>query len=160
MVLAFGHIIGAWLVGKIVEFVSNKKISQNTWLFLILGGILPDADFILQLLFQTNLHRGITHSIFFAVIIPVFVYFIFRLIKNKKAINYALFLSLGILVHIFLDFPSPEGIPLLWPYAKMFIPAISLETSKLLFDVMIDSILGVSWIFYLALRKRIQFSKY
>jgi membrane-bound metal-dependent hydrolase YbcI (DUF457 family) len=157
MVLAFGHLIGAWLIGKFVEITTKKKISQNTWVFLILGSILPDFDFVLQLLFQTHLHRGITHSIFFAIIVPMFVYFIFKFIKNKKAANYALFLSVGILVHLLLDFPSPEGIPLLWPYAKMFIPAVSLETSRLLFDVMIDSILGVSWIFYLALKKRIQF---
>jgi membrane-bound metal-dependent hydrolase YbcI (DUF457 family) len=157
MVFAFGHIIGAWLVGKLIELTTKKKISKNTWFFLILGGILPDADFVLQFVFDINVHRGITHSIFFAILISVIVYSVFRLIKDRKASNYALFLALGILTHIFLDFLSPTGVPLLWPYTKMFIPQLSLETSSDILDGLIDMFLGTSWILYLSLKNRIQF---
>ncbi len=134
MVFAFGHIIGAWLVGKSIELATKRKISKNTWFFLILGGILPDIDFLFQFIFKTSLHRGITHSIFFAIFVPMFVYSIFNWIKDKKALNYSLFLTIGILTHIFLDFPSLIGVPLLWPYAKMFIPNLSLETSSDILD--------------------------
>jgi membrane-bound metal-dependent hydrolase YbcI (DUF457 family) len=157
MVFAFGHIIGAWLFGKLIELTTKKKISKNSWFFLILGGILPDIDFIFQIVFKTNLHRGITHSVFFAILISVIVYSIFKLIEDKKALNYALFLTLGILTHIFLDFLSPTGVPLLWPYTKMFVPNISLETSNDILDGLIDMFLGSGWILYLSLKSRIQF---
>ena len=157
MVFAFGHIIGAWLVGKAIELATERKISKNTWFFLIMGGILPDIDFIFQFIFQTTLHRGITHGIFFATLIPIIVYSIFKLIKDKKALNYSLFLTIGIIVHIFLDFLSPMGVPLLWPYAKMFIPNLSLETSSSTLDGIIDMFLGTGWILYLSLKNKIQF---
>jgi len=157
MVFAFGHIIGAWLVGKLVELATKNKISQNTWFFLILGGILPDVDFVLQLVFKVNLHRGITHSVFFAIISAVVIYSILRLIKEKKAWNYSLFLALGILTHLFLDLFSVQGVPLLWPYAKMFIPSFSLETYSSTLDATIDMFLGTSWIFYLWFKQKIQF---
>ena len=157
MVLAFGHIIGAWLVGKLIELTTKRRISKNTWFFLILGGILPDIDFIFQFIFQTTLHRGITHSIFFAIFVPMFVYSIFNWIKDKKALKYTLFLTIGIITHIFLDLWSPMGVPLLWPYTKMFIPNLSLETSSDILDGLIDMFLGTGWILYLSLRNRIQF---
>jgi membrane-bound metal-dependent hydrolase YbcI (DUF457 family) len=157
MVFAFGHIIGAWLVGKTIELATKRRISKNTWFFLIIGGILPDIDFIFQFIFKTSLHRGITHSIFFAILIPIIVYSIFKLIKNKKSLNYTLFLTIGILTHIFLDFLSPTGVPLLWPYTKMFIPSLSLETSSSTLDGLIDMFLGTGWILYLSLKNKIQF---
>src|SRR3989344_3684567 len=41
MSFAFGHLVGAWLAGKIYEYFSKKKTSHAAWFFLLLGlGIL------------------------------------------------------------------------------------------------------------------------
>jgi len=66
MAFAFGHLIGAWLAGELVQKISNKKLPKQAWILLLLGGIIPDIDFIFQIILHEPIHRTITHSLFFA----------------------------------------------------------------------------------------------
>ena len=58
------------------EVVLGKKIGNRAMIWGAIGGTIPDLD-VLANLFMNDLdamsvHRGITHSIFFSVVAPVF----------------------------------------------------------------------------------------
>ena len=170
MSFAFGHLIFPWILGKIYEFVSKKKISHYTWFFLLLGGILPDTDFLLDWTLGTDLHRTFTHSFFFIILISLLVYFIF--FKNKLNQSYAIAIAVGISAHLIADMILNPGVPLLWPsllhyyfFGKGYLAANSptlLNGSKemmtgVIKSAVFDMALGTTWIFYLWFRKRIKF---
>lgn len=172
MSFAFGHLAGAWAAGKIYEQLRKQKISHYAWFFLLLGGILPDADFVVDWTLGTDIHRTITHSFLFLILAPVLVYIFFSIIKHQEKNHFALFLSLGIATHLFLDGFSTYGIPLLWPKEWHFsffsglIPNIPdgglLEggEGELLYKLKLavaDMAVGTALIFYLWFRRRVQF---
>ena len=170
MSLAFGHLIGAWLVGKIYEFFSKRKIHHYGWFFLLLGGILPDIDFLFDWTLNLNLHRTVTHSLLFAILIPLALYFVLKIQQDKQAKHFSLALATGILMHLILDFISLQGVPLFWPYLMYFSPFrmglyltdvsffsnnVSILIKELKFAVL-DMAIGTAWIFYLILRKKLR----
>ncbi len=141
MPFAFGHLIGAWLLGKAYEYatkdVTRKKISRQAWFFLLLGSILPDADFLLDWVFGTEIHRTFTHSLLFVIAAPLVLYLALRMylvLRPYLALNFYLrnwhlnaafrappcalafagALAGGILSHLLLDMIG-AGLPLLWP---------------------------------------------
>ena len=165
MAFAFGHLIGAWLAGKIYEFVRKTKISHETWFFLLIGGILPDIDFVIDWTLQQQIHRTITHSLFFIILISTLTYFIFY--KSKQRKSFALAIAAGITTHLLLDMDG-SGLPLLWPsmihisstaiapfhYGSLF--QADQLAQKVTLSI-IDMALGTAWIFYLWWRKQIRF---
>lgn len=172
MSFAFGHLLGAWLLGKLVEITGRKKLSHGMWFFLLLGGILPDADFLLDWTLRTELHRTFTHSLLFVLVAPVLLYIFLALARNKDSALLAFSLASGIIVHLLLDMPFSVGVPLLWPnllhfsYSGItyFNPAMpsflhaSVENLQhSLRRAVIDMGLGAAWILYLALRRRARF---
>ena len=172
MSFAFGHLVGAWTAGKTYEYGAKKKISHSAWLFLLLGGLLPDLDFLLDWTFGSDFHRTFTHSILFLILVSLVVYLIFSLRKHPEKKTFALLIGLGIATHFFLDAFFSYGIPLLWPIKWHFsffqgimysIPQGSLLTGtagelafKLKLAIM-DMAIGAAWIFYLWFKKDIQF---
>ena len=172
MSFAFGHLFGAWCAGKIYEYFSKNKISHHAWFFLLLGGILPDADFLIDWIFGTDLHRTFSHSILLMILVPLAVYVFYSFLKHPVKKPFALFLGLGISMHFFLDGFSGYGIPLLWPmtgyfsFFTGFTPAIpdggllQGDAGMLLYRIklaVVDMAIGTAWIFYLWFRRRIQF---
>ena len=172
MSFAFGHLVGAWLAGKIYEYFYKKKTSHAAWFFLLLGGILPDIDFLLDWTFGYDVHRTITHGLLFLLLAPLAVYWLFLLLKNKEKKSFALLLGLGILTHFFLDSFSSHGVPLFWPSSLYFswfnglvpysgegsllLGSAALLQSRLKYAVA-DMAIGTAGIFYLWFKKRIQF---
>jgi len=152
--LAFGHLIGAWFFGEIYKWISGKKISHHTWFFLLLGGILPDADFILDWTLKTNFHRTFSHSLLFMVFLTVVPYLFCLMTENKKGRTFSLVLGAGLLVHLLLDFVPGQGIPLFWPSVWLLIPSDGIISIKY---AIFDMALGTSWIFYLWYKKKIRF---
>ncbi len=172
MSFAFGHLVGAWLLGKAYEYFTKQKISHYAWFFLLLGGILPDADFIIDWTLGTDLHRAISHSFLFLIVAPLLAYLFLSILKNQEKKSFALFLGLGIAIHLFLDGFSTYGIPLLWPkelYFSFFSGLIpNIPDGGLLVGnaevlgyklklAIVDMAIGTAWAFYLWFRKRIQF---
>lgn len=173
MSFGFTHLIIAWLIGKAYEFFSRKKISHYTWFFLLIGGILPDADFLIDWTLGTELHRTFTHSLFFAIGMSLLIYLIFSFFKNEERKYCAIAIGAGILSHIIVDMiPGGYGVPLLWPnltyfsssYLGPYNPAnpsflhSSPEVLRHLLKLaIIDMALGATWLFYLWWRKKIEF---
>ncbi|MEK6900188.1 MAG: metal-dependent hydrolase [Nanoarchaeota archaeon] len=172
MSFAFGHLFGAWTLGKAYVYFAKKKISHYGWFFLLLGGILPDIDLVLDWVFRIDLHRTFTHSILFLFTIPLLTYLLFSILRHEEKRSFAVLLGAGISMHLFLDSFFGYGVPLLWPkliYFSIFsgIASHSSEGSFLLGTVdtlhntvkltILDMAIGTAWIFYLWFRKRIQF---
>lgn len=172
MSFAFGHLVGGWILGKIVEKLKKIEFSHYAWFFIIFGALLPDTDFLIDWLFKTDFHRTITHSIFFLIAAPLTTYIIFHFLKNSEKRQFALALGIGIASHLFLDFFTQRGIPLLWPsllhfsidkiyYFDLAAPsfldndAAHLRTSLKL--AILDMAIGVIFLFYLWWKKRIRF---
>ena len=173
MSFAFGHLVGAWGLGKIYEYFSKKKISHAAWFFVLLGGILPDIDFLLDWTLGYDTHRTLTHGLIFLLLVPMIIYLIFSIFKHPEKKQFAWCIGLGIATHLFLDSLLGGGIPLLWPSAMHFsfaqgINYVSLpgsaftranpvELENQLRFAVLDMAIGTAWIFYLWFRKRIQF---
>ena len=171
MTFAFGHLIGAWLVGKGYEFNSKGKIHRYARFFLLLGGVLPDIDFLFEWVLGSSLHRTFTHSLTFVLFVFVTLFIISLFVKEKEIRKFTSILCLGMLVHIFIDFVSIQGVPLFWPlnyYFSIFAITIGksgptminattefMRTSLKL--AILDMGLGTIWIFYLWFSKKIDF---
>ncbi|MFH1395927.1 MAG: metal-dependent hydrolase [archaeon] len=182
MPFAFGHLVPAWIVGKVSEKLGKTKklLTRPEWALLLFGAILPDIDYLLQWGLGLNIHRVFTHSLFFAILTAIIVYFGARYIKEFKQDwnfinprNYALAIFVGICIHIILDMAEFPGVPVFWPYTEWIYlfgsiggwASIinegfhgSLEFYKLAYvSVIIDMAIGLVWIGYLFLVKRIKF---
>ncbi len=123
----FSHALLPYLLGNF--FKRNKKEVTS----LVLGGITPDFDvFILWInfvypTFFLIAHRGITHSLFFGFFTGIAVLYLAScgIVKNKvqRYIDYEpifssrtiAFAFAGVIIHLFLDYATTQGIPLLYP---------------------------------------------
>jgi len=155
MAFAFGNLNGARVIGLIIQKYSNKKLSRFAWGLLLFGGIFPDIDFI----FGNLIHRAITHSLLFVIIIFVAPYLMFKKYNIEK---YSYLMPIGMLVHIFLDLFSGPGIQGLYPLTTwlaiynttqlMQIPGMPGEVPL----AIIDMGMGFIWFVYLFWKNKIQ----
>ena len=99
MPFGFTHMLLAYVTGKVIVSVKKIKVDYLFWFFLILGGILPDGDFVLDWLFGLGLHRTYSHSLLFALVAGFGVYYVFKKFDFKNSKVLGLGVSLGILVH-------------------------------------------------------------
>ena len=124
----FTHSLLPYLLGT---FFKRKKAEVTA---LVLGGIAPDFDiFILWINsvypnFFLTTHRGITHSLFFGFFTGVLVMYlaarkkdlIKRVLKLEPEIRFTsstfVFMYLGVLIHLFLDYITTRGVPLFYPF--------------------------------------------
>jgi len=124
----FSHALLPYLLGN--YFKRNKDEVTA----LVLGGIAPDFDILILWInlvypnfYLLITHRGITHSLVFGFITGVAVLYLAcrESIKNKVK-RYVDFEPLftgrmiaiacaGVLIHLFLDYVTTRGIPLLYP---------------------------------------------
>lgn len=121
------HALLPYLLGN---FFKRKKEEVTA---LVVGGIAPDFDILILWInlvypnFFLTTHRGITHSLFFGFFTGVIVlysasrsgvknkvrrYVDFEPVFSNRAVIYA---YAGVLIHLFLDFVTTRGIPLLYP---------------------------------------------
>ena len=123
----FSHALLPYLIGK-----SLKRNKEEITAF-VLGGIAPDIDVLIIWInfvyptFFLITHRGITHSLFFGFITAIVVLylasragirsFIRRYIDFDPVVNRrtAVFACAGTALHLFLDYVTSRGVPLLYP---------------------------------------------
>ena len=135
--------IGHSLAGVSVYFLSGRRFSSPGWkalFFCIVVACLPDIDF-LPGFFVGNInyfHHRCTHSLFFALVVSLGVWFVSR---KSGGIKWGLLTFILILSHLAVDYAAidrtaPFGMPLLWPfsgeyfYSKYaFLPEVWRESS-------------------------------
>lgn len=140
-----------------------------------LGGVLPDTDVIISIVFnligvgEWNVHKTFTHSLFFPVIFFL-LFLVFRNVRaNAKVCNLGrhklkisvifFMLSLGTLIHIILDASLGSPAYFFYPFSSVdyginlinYLP----EYLQGMFFPLLDGILLVIWIAYLELKHRI-----
>ena len=98
--------------------LQRKLNSFKDWKLVLLSAalsILPDADFVLDWIFQLHVHRGFTHSIAFGVAVGLLASVLF----GARKFSHRLALVLAPTSHALLDFlvtnRMGNGIQLLWP---------------------------------------------
>jgi membrane-bound metal-dependent hydrolase YbcI (DUF457 family) len=162
----FGHLIIAWLVGLGIQKLAKVNISRLGWGLLLLGGLLPDVDYLFDFILGNVTHRMFTHSLLFVLVGFFVIYFILRNFDLEKE---AYFLPIGIFIHILVDLLTYPGALLFWPLGTWFwffgiankgiiyTSASSVFAAKSFF-VLFDVALGLIWLAYLYLKGKINFN--
>jgi membrane-bound metal-dependent hydrolase YbcI (DUF457 family) len=102
---AVGHMALAYLLGK--ASAKLLKVNINIPLILFLS-IIPDIDILFDFLFNSDIHRGPTHSIIVAIV----VFIPFFLLYRQRATPYFAALASHSLIG---DFLIGGQLQLLWP---------------------------------------------
>jgi len=175
MTLGFGHLVGAWLPAKVVEYYRKKPFSQVILAALLVGAILPDADFFLEWLhIIPEIHRTITHSFIGVFAVSLLTYGLAHALKkylpkSTKPGHLALAIGLGVCSHMFYDSLVYPGINALWP-SDLWISSGALYTAKQsLYErvgrlssqnkthlFILDMGLGVAWMAYFWIKGRLK----
>jgi inner membrane protein len=107
------------------EAIAGKKIGKRAMLWGAFANSLPDLDFIASfwLPMDRNLlaHRGLTHSIFFSLLVaPLLAWLAYRWHKQKGMSypSWILFIGIEIFCHLFLDLFNNYGVGLLEPFSQ------------------------------------------
>lgn len=111
-----------------ISYLSSKLSKKLIVVWVVIGGIIPDIDFLfLPFDFFNSIHRVVTHNIFFAIFTSLIVSIFYKNGTKKKMVFVSLLI--GILLHIAVDSvmdnnPSNGmGVALFWPLSKdMFQP--------------------------------------
>lgn len=117
------HILG----GAAVYFGGGNREYRSKVMFsaTLLGSILPDFDFLPGILIghPAAFHHGISHSLTFAALFGLVIFFIVCRFENKKiAVRTGLLAGLAYASHLALDLVSvnqgARGIPIIWPISS------------------------------------------
>ena len=105
------------------EAVAGKKIGNKALLFGAIAGTIPDLDVFVGKLMNTvdaiDFHRGISHSIFFALLLsPLLALLMERLYRKTTASfkDWFWLFFLGFVTHALLDAFTTWGTQLSWPF--------------------------------------------
>ncbi len=104
------------------EAVLGRKIGNKAILWGAIAGTIPDLDVLAKFFTDTvsalEIHRGLTHSLFFCVLFsPVMAWLMGRIYKVKEASfkEWTLFYFLVLVTHPLLDAHTTWGTKFFWP---------------------------------------------
>jgi inner membrane protein len=118
--------VGHLLAGAAVYLAASRKQDRSTFTLgvALFGSILPDFDF-LPGLFVGKLsayHHGISHSLIFAMVFAVVVFFFAKHTQKNNPAGAAIIAGLSYASHVILDFvgtnEGTRGVPILWPFSN------------------------------------------
>ena len=112
------------LGSSVGELVLGKKIGNKAILWGAIAGTIPDLDVVLNFLTDdisaTEMHRGFSHSILFALLItPILGYIAKKIHKKEYDVNYKnwmWFFFWITITHSLLDAHTTWGTQLFWPF--------------------------------------------
>jgi len=159
---------------KILKINTKKHFPLHYVFIAGIGGVLPDIDIVISVilkLFSVSnwwIHKTFTHSLFFPLIFLLLALVFMPMHAKAKICNLGrhkmklsiifLMLSIGTLIHIFLDLLAGESAFLFYPfliqdYGINLFSLLPFEWS--ITAALIDGILLVLWISYLEFKHRI-----
>ncbi|MDO6807301.1 metal-dependent hydrolase [Zobellia galactanivorans] len=105
------------------EAVLGKKVGNKAMLYGAIAGTIPDLDVMARFLFDTvtatEIHRGFSHSIFFAILFaPIFGWLISKIERKGGASfkDWSWLMFWGLFTHPVLDAFTTWGTQLFWPF--------------------------------------------
>ncbi len=104
------------------EAVLGKKIGNKAMLYGAIAGTIPDLDIFASYYTDTvtalEIHRGVTHSIFFSLIFsPICAWIVTRYETYKDFKGWTLLFFMALFTHPLLDAFTTWGTKLFWPFA-------------------------------------------
>lgn len=134
----FSHAIFAVVTGKAV---TEKSVSYWFWFLTAVCAIIPDADavgFAFGIKYNSLFgHRGLTHSIFFALLFGSFIAFLVHkfLLTGISFVKLFVYFLLATFSHTFLDMLTDGGlgVALFAPFSneRFFLPWRPIEVSPI-----------------------------
>ena len=110
------------LGASVGEVVLGRKVGNKAMLYGAIAGTIPDLDVIASNFTDTitanEIHRGFTHSIFFALIFaPIFGWIISKIERKADADwkDWSKLMFWGLFTHPLLDMFTTWGTQLFWP---------------------------------------------
>ena len=102
------------------EAVLGKKIGNKALLYGAIAGTIPDLDVIASFFTDTvtalEIHRGLTHSIFFSVLFaPILAFIVNKYETYKNFKNWTFLFFWAFITHPILDAQTTWGTQLFWP---------------------------------------------
>ncbi|KGL63578.1 metal-dependent hydrolase [Polaribacter sp. Hel1_85] len=102
------------------EAVLGRKIGNKSMFYGAIAGTIPDLDFLSSFFTDTvtalEIHRGITHSIFFSVVFsPILAFFVTKYEKYKNLKDWSWLFFWAFITHPILDAQTTWGTQLFWP---------------------------------------------
>lgn len=152
--LARNHVvfgIGTWLVVGVPAGLDSSGLANSIALASI-GSLLPDVDHpkswlgrrlpgISHAVALTTGHRGMTHSALLAIV-SVFV------LAAISLQHWAAPLLVGFMTHIFCDWCTKGGVPLLWPLKTRFRSPVAFSTGGIFEYAVTGMVLvAVGWLY-------------
>jgi len=111
------------LGASVGEAVLGKKVGNRAMLWGAVAGTVPDLDVIANFITDTvtavEVHRGFSHSIFFALLVaPILGWLVWLLYKKQHASwkSWSLLFFWGLFTHPLLDAFTTWGTQLFWPF--------------------------------------------
>jgi membrane-bound metal-dependent hydrolase YbcI (DUF457 family) len=100
---------------------------------VLIGGILPDIDFLLFLFpFFDAIHRVVTHNLFFVMLVSSTAYMLY--FRHRLRNDIVLGLLIGIMLHLFCDSIMDDnmdngiGVAIFWPFSDWFFSPFNIVT--------------------------------
>ncbi|MDX1672808.1 MAG: metal-dependent hydrolase, partial [Balneolaceae bacterium] len=107
------------------EAVLGKKVGNKAPLAGAVVGVLPDLDVLanpfLNQVQEIAVHRGITHSIFFCLVVPPLLGWVLNRIMKKSEAgwkDWSLMVFWVLITHIFLDLCTSYGTQIFQPFSS------------------------------------------
>jgi inner membrane protein len=98
------------------EAIAGKKLGKRAMLYGVIANNLPDIDVFSSFWYsqahELLAHRGITHSILFAIVFTPLLSWLFRLGTRNKELSFKkwqILIGSGLFLHIFLDALTAYG---------------------------------------------------
>ncbi len=103
------------------EVVLGKKVGNKAMFYGGVAGTIPDLDVYFGSFLDTvtafEIHRGFTHSIFFAIVFGCIFGWLISLYEKKASVKeWMLLMCLGFFTHSVLDVHTTWGTQLFWPF--------------------------------------------
>jgi len=113
-----------------ISYIAGKTLNKLSIPLLIIGGVLPDIDFVFVFANYFNqIHRLWTHNLLFGLVACL----ILSLFKIENKLNKILSLGIGILLHLLIDSildsnPSNGiGVAIFFPFSNYYFSPINLS---------------------------------
>ncbi len=105
------------------EAVLGKKVGNKAMIYGAIAGTIPDLDTIvgkfLDPLTAIEIHRGVSHSILFSIVMaPVLGWLVYKIHKKSEATwqNWSWLFFWSLITHPLLDAHTTWGTQLFWPF--------------------------------------------
>lgn len=113
-----------------ISYISSKSIRNLSLPAIIIGGILPDIDFLfISFEWFNKYHHVITHNLVFIIFTALAGFFV---VPREKSKTVLLSMLLGASLHLFVDScmdnnpTNGVGVALFWPFYKQTLSPFNL----------------------------------